>query len=127
MAAGLQVEVFFHQFQNGIIRNFIGVKSLHRYGERCGFPNHIRNLNFQAVGDARRHQIFGNISAHISGAAVDFGGVFTGESAAAMPGDTAVSINQQFTPGETGIGSRAANDKSAGAVDIELSIFIQII
>ena len=41
-----------------------------------------------------------------------------------MTGDTTVSVYEQLTSGETGITSRAADDEPAGAVDVELSIFI---
>ena len=41
-----------------------------------------------------------------------------------MPGDAAVGIDQQFAAGETGIAGRAAEDEPAGAVDIELGVFV---
>ena len=67
------------------------VSTLDPDGERRGFTNHIRNLNFQAVCDARGHQVLGDISAHVCGAAVNLSGVFAGECAAAVAGDAAVS------------------------------------
>jgi len=83
-----------------------------------------KNLEFPDGRRYRGHQVLGDISAHVSGAAVNFRGVFTGESAAAVPGNAAVGVHQDLASGETGIGSRAADNKSTGAVDIELCIFV---
>src|SRR5262245_48376465 len=81
----LEAENFAHGEFDAFVGNLAGAESSHANRNGLRMTDGVGELNFRARGEAGRDDVFGNVTAHVSGAAIDFGGIFAGESAAAVP------------------------------------------
>jgi len=59
----------------------------------------------------------------IGGGAVDLGRVLAREGAAAMRGRATIGIDDDLAPSQAAIAVGAADDETAGRVDVELGLF----
>src|SRR5207253_1953296 len=92
-----------------------------------GDADRIRELNLRAFRDSRRDDVFGDVAAHVAGGAIDFARVLAGEGAAAVGAAAAVGVDDDFAAGETGVAVRAADDESAGGVDVEDDVVVPVV
>ena len=72
----------------------------------------------------RGNQIFRHVPRHIRRAAVNLGGVFSGERAAAVGEIAAIGVHDELPPGQTGVAVGAADDKIAGGVDVDMGCLL---
>src|SRR4030065_119576 len=107
-----------NQVQDDLRGHFFRLKSFDRDGKRVGFADDIGDLDFQSVGKACSDDVLSDITRHVRSRAVDLGGVFAGESAAAVAGTAAVSIHDYLAPGASCIGNRTADDEPSGGINI---------
>ena len=63
----------------------------------------------------------------VGGAPVHLGVVLAREGAATVSSPAAVCVNNDLTPGQTGVTHGAANDEVAAGVDVELGVSIQVL
>ena len=96
-SGGAQVEVFFNELFDKLLVNFSRVVSFDANRNRISDADSIGKLNFALVSQARRDNIFSNVTSRISRAPVNFCGVFTAESSASMTRPTAVSVDDNFS------------------------------
>ena len=82
------------------------------------YANGIAQLHFAAIHISCSHNILGQIPSHISTCAVYLGGVFAGESAAAVPCVAAIGIYNDLPSGKPGVSGGAAYHKTTGRIDI---------
>ena len=77
------------------------------------------------MADARRDDVLGHVTAHVSRAAVHLGRVLAAERAAAVPAHAAVAVHDDFAPGQPGVALRPADDETAGGVDEKLRLLVE--
>ena len=114
-----------HQLHNALVVNVVGVKGFNGDGSGFGHADGVGHQHLQPVGQASRHQVFGDIAGGVGAGAVNFGGVFAGEGATAVPGNAAVGIHQNLAPGQAGVPLRPADHKPAAGVDKILGLVVQ--
>ena len=117
--------MFVHQFHNALVVNVVGVESLNGDGSGFGHADSIGNQHLQAVGQAGGHQVFGDIAGGVGAGTVNFGRVFAGEGAAAVPGDAAVGVHQNLAPGQAGVALGPAHHEPTAGVDEVLGFVVQ--
>ena len=93
-------------------------------GNRFGLPNGIGEADCTRIGKTRRDNVLCHITRHICAAAVDLRTVLAGKRTAAVGYKPAVGVDHQLTAGETGVGFKAAQHKSAGWIDEDFCILI---
>jgi len=84
----------------------------------------VRELDFTGVGKAGSDDVLCDVTGHIACASIDFGGVFSAETAAAMTTSAAVSIDDDFPSCQAAIGVRAAIDEPACRVYVVNDFFV---
>ena len=77
----------------------------------------VGELNLATVREAGGHDVLGDVAAHVSGAAVNLRGVFSGKRPAAVPAHAAVGVDDDFPSGETGVALGTADHEASGRVD----------
>ena len=82
----------------------------------------VGELHLALMGEAGRDDVLGDPARGIRGGSVDLGAVLAGEGAAAMATHAAVGVDDDLAAGETGVAHRAADDKAAGGVDVNVRI-----
>ena len=68
-----------------------------------------------------------NLPGHVRAGAVELGGVFPTESAAAVPRRAAVGVTHQLPAGDAGVCEGAAGDESTGGVDQHTKVLVQTV
>src|SRR5690606_7663088 len=81
-----------------------------------------RHLDLATVSEAGRNDVLRNVTARISRRAVDLRRVLTRERAAAVAREAAVGVDDDLAAGQTAVAHRAADDETAGRVDVELRV-----
>ena len=122
---GAQIEYFFQflcDFAVGKSFHFAGTICVDIQADRMSNSDGISHLYQYLAAQSGSHQVFGNVPGSVGRRAVHLGRVFSTESAAAMGAFAAVSIDDDFTAGQSGIAVRSADDKLAGWIDIILHI-----
>ena len=66
-------------------------------GDRLGDADRIRNLNLGGAGDSAQDDLARYVAGEVGRGAIHLTWILAGEGAAAVPGVTAVSINDDFT------------------------------
>src|SRR5690554_5672432 len=62
-----------------------GSEGLHQETDRLGISDRVGQLYLTTLRQPGCHNIFGDVTGHVAGAAVDFGWVFAGEGTTAVP------------------------------------------
>ena len=86
--------------------------------QRMGDADGVGELQRAAVGETRGDDVLGEIARGIGGRAVDLRRILAGESAAAVRGRAAVSVDDDLAPGEAGVAVGAADVELAGRIDV---------
>ena len=82
-------------------------------------------MDFHSVRNAGGNYVFRHIAGGVCGGAVDFGGVFAGESAAAVPRKAAVGVHQYLAAGKPGVAHGAADYEAPGRVHFVYGLIVQ--
>ena len=85
---------------------------------------HTRS-GFQNAGQTCRHDVLGHMPRGIGSGAVDLCRVLARERATAMPGHSAVGIDDDFSAGQTGITDWTADCETTARIDQEPRLRIQ--
>jgi hypothetical protein len=112
---------FFDAFE----ANFLGVEGIETDGDGVGMTDGVGELDFHAIGEASSDNVFGDIAAHVGGAAVDFGGVFTAEGATPVAAGSTVGIDDDFAAGQAAIPFGSPDDNATGGVHEEFGAPIE--
>src|SRR5215469_2349919 len=112
-----QVEDLQHRILNPLNRRALGAEALNEQAHRLGLADCIGDLRLAAVGQPGGDDVLGDPAHRVRAAPVHFGGVLTGEGAAAVPGHPAVGVNDDLATSEPGVAHRAADFEPAGGVD----------
>ena len=112
-----EIEGLVYGFLDSFEANFFSIEGIEADGDGMGMANGVGELNFHAIGEAGGDNVLGNISTHVGGASVDFGGVFSTEGAAPVTTRPAVGIDDDFTTGETTIALGSPDDEATGRIN----------
>src|SRR5213083_2097846 len=93
--------------------------------DRLCYTDSVSKLDFTAVSQPCSHNIFCDVSAHVAGRAVYFGWIFAAERPSAMTAHAAITVHNDFPPGQTGIAHGAAYYKASGGIDVVFGICIE--
>jgi hypothetical protein len=91
-----QVEVFFNEFADFLIRNTTRPKSVNQDAYRPRDADSVRNLNFAFLRETRRDDVLRDVARCVCRRAIDFGRVLAGERTAAMTGITALGVHNNL-------------------------------
>lgn len=86
--------------------------------DRLSDTDCIGKADDHSISESSGNYAFGDMASHVSGRSVDFGGVFAGESSAAVWAHAAVSIDNDLPPGEACVAIWATRDEPSGWVDV---------
>ena len=78
----------------------------------------VRDLDENSSAETGADERLGDPSGGVGGRSVDLGVVLAGEGSATVGAPAAVSVDDDLTAGQTGIGLRAANDEAARRLDV---------
>src|SRR5580704_3850642 len=123
-ALGRQLEECANHFGDLRIRDSARAESVCHYGNGLGDADGIGQLDFYFRGQAGGYEILRDVARHVAGGAVNFCGVFAGQSATAVTAVTAVGVHDNFASGEAGIAHGTAGDEAAGGIDVVLGVLV---
>lgn len=121
---GAQIQIVFDPFLQKFVRDAAGSKGIYIDRKGPGYADGIAELNLALSGSFGSHNMFGNITRHVRGASIHLGGIFSGESAAAVLSITAIGVCNDLSSGQTGIGCRTAQNETTGGIDIDFCVGI---
>lgn len=93
-----QVVLRLDEISQHIVAELAGSECVHRNGDRLRNADGIGDLYFAAMCVVCGNDVAGNLPRHIRAGAVNLGGVFAGESAAAMTAYAPVAVRDDFLP-----------------------------
>src|SRR3989344_1838375 len=103
-----EVKNFLDNFGNLVIGYFARTFGINENRNGLGDTNRISDLKFAFISQTRSHDVFRDISGHISAASIHLSDTFARETAAAVSAHSPVSVYNDFSAGQTGIGRRTA-------------------
>ncbi len=113
------------QLDDPVVADLAGAEGVQ--GDR-GWLRHadgVGHLDLALLRQAGGNDVLGHVTAGVGRGAVHFGRVLAGEGAAAVAGHAAVGVDDNLAAGQAAVAYRAADDKLAGRVDVELGVFVQ--
>lgn len=78
----------------------------------------VRDLDENSSAETGADERLGDPSGGVGGRSVDLGVVLAGEGSATVGAPAAVSVDDDLTAGQTGVGLRTANDEAARRLDV---------
>ena len=115
---GSQREHLAHEAGDALIGDKPRAVRIDPHTDRVGHADRVGQLHFAFFGESRGDDVLGDMPGHISGRTIDLGRVLAAERATAMPAPAAVTIDDDFAPGQPRIAVRAADHESARRVDV---------
>ena len=119
------VEDFFYGFRNFFDRRFFRAESFDHNRHGKGNADRIREFDFGSVGETCGDDVFCDITCHIGCRPVDFRRIFAAERAAAVTTHAAVSVYDDFAPGQPRIPLGTAGDETPRRIDKILRVFVE--
>ena len=104
-----------------------GSETIDVYGHRFWYTNRIGNLNLTLVSKPGMDQVPCDLPQHVSSAAVNLRGVFSGKRSAADSGNTTVGIAADLSASDTSVGKAAADHESVSRIDQLFEINVQMV
>src|SRR5690606_21687510 len=101
-----------------------GAEGAHVDAYGLGDADRVAELNFAFVGEVGGDDVLGDVAGHVGGGAVDLGGVFSGEGAAAVASATAVGVDDDLASGQAAVAVGAADFEAAGRVDVDDDVIV---
>src|SRR5207249_2200141 len=96
--------------------------------ERVGVADGIRKLDFAFAGQVGGDDVLGDVAGHVGGRAINLGGVFAAEGAAAVPAAAAVGIHNDLAPRQAAVAVWAAYQETSGRIDMAAnSILVDLV
>ena len=93
----------------------------HRFRDADG----VGHLDQALVGKSGGHEVLREMTRRVCRAAVHLGRILAGERAAAVRCASAVGIDDDLPPGQTGVAVRSADLEPAGRVDVDDRVLVQ--
>ena len=113
--SGNNLRTSFTEFR---VRNPAGSLGINQYAHRVRHADSVSQLHLASLGQSCGDDILGHVPCHVSGAAIDFGGVFAAEGAAAVAGPAAVGVDDDLSPGQPAVPLRTADFESPRRVHV---------
>ena len=117
MSAGLKLK----DAQDGVLDllfgNAVRAERVDMDAHRLGMPDGVSELHLAFRGETGCHNILGNIAAHVSGAAIDLGGILPRKGPSAVAAHPSVSIDDDLASGEAAVPLRPPNHEAPGGID----------
>ena len=95
-----------------------GPERVDREADRAGDADAVGDLDLEAVGEPRGHDVLGDPAGGVGRGAVHLRRILAREGAAAVAGHPAVAVDDDLAAGQAGVAHRAARDEAAGRVDV---------
>ena len=121
---GRELEEMANQLGDLRIRNRSGAKGVGHYGNRLGNADGVSELDFHFGGQAGGYNVLCDVACHVASGAVNLGGVFSGESAAAVTAVAAVGVHDNLAAGQTCVTHGTAGYEAAGGIDVVLGLLV---
>src|SRR5699024_6465935 len=125
--AGAQVEQLPDDLAQALVADLAGALAVHQHAHRVAHADGVGQLDVAPPGQARRHDVLGDVPGHVGGGAVHLGGVLAGEAPAAVAGGAAVGVHDDLPAGEAAVPHGAANDEAASGIDVELGGAVDVL
>ena len=90
-----------------------------------GFADGVGHLDEHLVAETGGHQVLGDVAGGVGSRAIDFRGVFAGESAAAVCTASTVGVDDDFASRESCVTVRTADNELAGRVYKQLVLCVE--
>jgi hypothetical protein len=113
-----QVKMFVDQLRDLFIGDPSGSEGLNQHGYRFCNADGVRKLDLAFVGQAGSNDVLRRVSRRICCGTVYLCRVFTGESAAAVSGISAVGVNDDLPSGQSGVAVWSADYESSRRIDV---------
>src|SRR2546423_4382574 len=114
-----EVEVLVDQRLDGGNRDALGAEGLDKDRHRFAHADGIGDLDLAMTGEARRHDVLGDVAGGVGARAVDLGWVLSRKASAAMPGVPPVTVDDNLPAGNAGISSGPTQHEAPGRVDMD--------
>jgi len=85
----------------------------------------VGELDFGAGGQAGGDDIFRDVSAHVSSAAIHLRRIFAAERPATVAAHPTVAVHDDLASGQPGIALRSTDDKTSGGINQILSGLVE--
>jgi hypothetical protein len=105
-----------------LLRDLAGAMGVGVDRQRLGDADGVAQLDRAALGEARGHDVLGEIARRVGGRAVHLGRVLAGKRPAAMGRRAAIGVHDDLAPREARVAIRAADDELAGRVHPPLRV-----
>jgi len=101
--------------------------SVNKDGERVRDADGVRELNQDSVAKTGSNKRFSNPTSGICSRAVNLCGVLSGEGSTTVGTPTTVSINDDFTAGESSVTMRTTNDETSRRVKVVDCLLVKVL
>src|SRR5438309_11887542 len=86
-----------------LVRDLAGAEGLHVERDGLGAADHVRELQLEAIREARLDDVLRDIAGRVCGGAVDLRRILSAERAAAVPCVAAVRVDDDLPAGAAGV------------------------
>src|SRR4029078_2176204 len=120
-----QIKTFLNDLCDSAFRHNPGAEGIDQHRNRLRYADHVSHVHLTALRQLCRNDILRHITCHVGGATIDFRWIFSRKRAATVATHPTISIDDDFSPRQTAIALRPADNKSASWVHMEDSILVQ--
>jgi hypothetical protein len=110
--------VLAHQLGDLDVGDLAGALGVDVDADRLGDADGVGQLDLAALGQARGHDVLGDVAGHVGGRAIHLRGVLAAERPAAVTAATAVGVDDDLATRHARVAVRAADHELAGRVDV---------
>src|SRR5579859_3354571 len=97
-ALGGQREILAHQRGDALFRDVFGAEGIDHNGDRFGNANGVGELDLGFTGQARGHNVLGDVASHVASRTVHLGRIFAGKGAASVTAVSAIAVHDNLSP-----------------------------
>src|ERR1019366_8149970 len=87
--------------------------------------NGISKLHFTTIGQSSSNNVLGDVARHVTGRAINLGRALATEYTTAVTPHAAVSVHDDFAPGQSGVAHRTTDYEAARGIDVVLGVLVQ--
>jgi len=124
-ALGGELEVLANELDEARLGDGARAEGVDADADRLGYSDGVGELDLDAVGEAGCDDVLGNVAGHVGCAAVDLGGVLSGEGTSSVTAHAAVGVHDDLTAGKAGVSHGSADDEAASGIDVVLRVGVE--
>src|SRR5487761_399317 len=87
-------------------------------------PNRVRHLDLASIGETGGDDVLGDMPRRVCSGAIDLARILAAEGPTAVSRDTAIGVDDDLAPGETGIRRRTSEDELPTWVHHDLGVLV---